>query len=279
VTDKRSKSNGATAGPDSLAQYLREIRRHRLLTPAEEVRLAKRIEAGDVTAKNRMVESNLRLVVGVARAYAYRGVPLLDLIQEGTLGLIRAVERFDWRRGTKLSTYAVWWIRQAIERAVCNQAELIRVPVHIQERRRRVARAEQALESELTRKPSVEELAAAADLSLEQAEQALAARQGFTPLDPTDADATGIADPHSGEAYEGVERCLTVTPAQQLLSRLRPAERRVIELRFGIRGEECSTDRAAELLDISPRKVKALEREALRRLRELASPIELRVAA
>src|SRR5262249_20697802 len=108
---------------DSLAQYMREIGRHRLLTPAEEVELAKRIEQGDVAAARRMVESNLRLVVAVARAHAYRGVPLLDLIQEGTIGLIRAAERFDWRRGTKFSTYAMWWIRQSIDRAVCNQAD------------------------------------------------------------------------------------------------------------------------------------------------------------
>src|SRR5262245_63461576 len=142
MTERRSRSDGAAAAGDSLAQYLREIGRHRLLTPAEEVVLAKRIEAGDELARNRMVESNLRLVVATARSYAYRGVPLLDLIQEGTIGLIRAVERFDWRRGTKFSTYAVWWIRQAIDRAVCNQAQPIRVPVHIHERRRRLARAE-----------------------------------------------------------------------------------------------------------------------------------------
>jgi len=262
-----------------LAQYLREIGRHRLLTPAEEVTLAKRIEAGDVAAKNRMVESNLRLVVAVARAYAYRGVPLLDLIQEGTLGLIRAAERFDWRRGTRFSTYAMWWIRQAIDRAVCNQADPIRVPIHVHERRRRLARAKLALESELTRKPSVAELASAADLSPEHAEQALRARRGFTSLDATDADAARVADPHAGDAYENVDRRLTVTPLEQLLSRLRPTQRRVIELRFGLRGDECSTERTAELLDISAGRVRALERDALRRLRELASPVELRQAA
>ena len=278
MTENRSRSNDA-AGTDSLAQYLREIGRYRLLTPAEEVRLAKRIEQGDVTAKDRMVESNLRLVVAVARSYGYRGVPLLDLIQEGTLGLIRAAERFDWRRGTKFSTYAMWWIRQAIDRAVCNQADPIRVPIHVHERRRRLARAQQALEFELTRKPSVDELASAADLSPEHAEQALGARHGFTPLDATDGDAVSVADPHAGEAYEHVERQLAGTPLEQLLALLRPAQRRVIELRFGIRGDECSTERTAELLDIPPGKVRLLERHALRRLRELTSPVELRPAA
>jgi RNA polymerase primary sigma factor len=278
MSQNGSRSNDAF-GTDSLTQYLREVGRYRLLMPAEEVRLAKRIEQGDVTAKDRMVESNLRLVVAVARTYAHRGVPLLDLIQEGTLGLIRAAERFDWRRGTKFSTYAIWWIRQAIDRAVCNQADPIRVPIHVHERRRRLARAKLALESELTRKPSVAELASAADLSPEHAEQALGARHCFTSLDATDADAARVADPHAGDAYEHVDRRLTVTPLEQLLSRLRPTQRRVIELRFGLRGEECSTERTAELLDISAGRVRALERDALRRLRELASPVELRQAA
>jgi len=277
MTEQRS--GVARASADSLAQYLRDIGRYRLLTRAEEVALAKRIEAGDGVAKNRMVESNLRLVVAVARAYGHQGVPLLDLIQEGTLGLMRAVELFDWRRGNKLSTYAVWWIRQAIDRAVCNEAEPIRVPVQVQQRRRRLARVEHALECELTRKPSMGQLATAAELSLDHAEQALAARHVYTPLDPTDVDATSVPDLHAGDAYEGVERGLTVTAAQQLLSRLLPDQRRVIELRFGIRGDECSTEQTAELLDISPTKVRALEHEALRRLRELASPVELRSAA
>jgi RNA polymerase primary sigma factor len=173
----------------------------------------------------------------------------------------------------------MWWIRQAIDRAVCNQADPIRVPIHVHERRRRLARAERALESELTRKPSLDEVATAADLSPEQAEQALGARRGFTPLDGTDAEAASVTDPHGGDGYERVERGLTVTPLEQLLSRLRLPQRRVIELRFGLRGDECSTERTAELLDLSPGKVRALERHALRRLRELASPVELRHAA
>jgi RNA polymerase primary sigma factor len=279
MTANTSRANESAAEEDSLAQYLREIGRHRLLTPAEEVRLAKRIEQGDEAAIHRMVESNLRLVVAVARAHAYRGVPLLDLIQEGTLGLIRAAERFDWRRQTKFSTYAMWWIRQAINRAVCNQADPIRVPIHIHERRRRLALVERALESELARKPSVGELARAADLSLEHAEAALRARHGFTSLDATDTDTASIADPRADDEYERVDRRLTVTRLEQLLCLLHPAQRRVIELRFGLGGEECSTQRTAELLDLSPGNVTALERGALGRLRELASPVELQPAA
>jgi RNA polymerase primary sigma factor len=279
MTEDGTRANETVAGPDSLAQYLREIGRHRLLTPAEEVRLAKRIEQGDVTAAHRMVESNLRLVVAVARAYSYRGVPLLDLIQEGTLGLIHAAGRFDWRKETKFSTYAMWWIRQTIDRAVCNQADPIRVPVRIHERRRRLARAEQALESELARKPSVDELASAADLSAEQAEQALGARRLFTSLDAAEPEAASVADPDAGAEYERVERRLSVTRLEELLSLLEPEQRRAIELRFGLRGEECSTERIAELLECSPAKVSALEGCAMRRLRQLASPAELRLAA
>ena len=264
---------------DSLAQYLREIGRHRLLTRAEEVALAKRIEAGDKTAKSRMVESNLRLVVAVARTRNHHGVPLLDLIQEGTLGLIRAVERFDWRRGTKLSTYAAWWIRQAVDRAVLDQAEPIRVPAHVHERRRRLSRAEHGIEARPTGKPTLEELAVAAGISLEQAQQALASRHVFTPLDPTDADLSCLADPQAGDDYQQVGVELTISPLQELLSRLLPEQRRVIELRYGIHGDECSVDQAAEALDIPPSTVTTLEREALRRLRELASPAELRLAA
>ena len=263
---------------DSLGQYLREIRRHRLLTPAEEIALSKRIEAGDGIAKNRMVESNLRLVVSVARGYAHRGVPLLDLIQEGTIGLMRAAERYDWRKGTKFSTYAMWWIRQAVDRAVCNQADPIRLPIHVHERRRRLARAEQELESKLIRKPTVSELAGASDLTPEHAEQALRARRGFVSLDGTDGDAGSVVDVRAGDEYERVDRKLTISPLECLLSSLRHEQRRVIELRFGIDRDECSVERTAEQLGISVRDVTTLERAALSRLREVASPVELRVA-
>src|ERR671935_1617028 len=277
-----SRESGAAAA-NSLSLYLHEIGRYRLLTRAEEVQLAKRIEAGDEDAKERLINANLRLVVSVAKRYQRESIPLLDLIQEGTLGLIRASEKFDWRRGNKFSTYAIWWIRQAIDRAVCNQAEPIQIPVHIHERRRRLARARHTLARELEREPSLAEVAAAAALSPAQAEQALNVPTGFVPLDGTDPDryelATEIVDAQAGEAYERVDGRLAGTRLDKLLDALPPQQRQVIALRYGITGEERTSEQTATDLNISPTRVRALERTALQRLRELSSLAELEQAA
>jgi RNA polymerase primary sigma factor len=271
------------ATADALALYLREIGRYRLLTPAEEVRLAKRIERGDKQARERLINANLRLVVSVAKHYQRPGIPLLDLIQEGTLGLIRASEKFDWRRGNKFSTYAIWWIRQAIDRAVCNQAEPIRIPVHIHERRRRLARVRQTLTLELEREPSLAEVAAAAALSPAQIEQALSVPAGFVPLGGANADnhepTAEIVDAQASDAYERVDGLLTGTRLDDLLDALPAQQRQVIALRYGITGEERTTDQTAADLDIPPQQVRALERTALQRLRELSSLAELEQAA
>jgi RNA polymerase primary sigma factor len=268
---------------DGLTLYLQEIGRHRLLTAAEEVQLAKLIERGDAQAKERMINANLRLVVSVAKRYQGHGLPLLDLIQEGTIGLIRASEKFDWRRGTKFSTYAMWWIRQAVDRAVSNQADLIRFPVHVRERRRRLARMRQALALELEREPSLAEVAGAAALPLAQVEHALSAPPAFVPLDsPTGEGETSfeVVDTQAGEAYERVDRSSTSTPLHELLDALPTAQRRVIALRYGIAdGDEHTTEQTAVELDFTPRQVRALERAALRRLRELGSLGELQRAA
>jgi RNA polymerase primary sigma factor len=278
---KGMRDDAPVANP--LALYLHEIGRYRLLTRAEEVRLAKRIEHGDEQAKERLINANLRLVVSVAKRYQRQGIPLLDLIQEGTLGLIRASKKFDWRRGNKFSTYAIWWIRQAIDRAVCNQAEPIRIPVHIYERRRRLARARQSLARELEREPSLDEIAAAAALSPAQAEQALSVPTGFVPLDSADADryesATDIVDAQAGEAYERVDGRLAGTRLDKLLDALPLQQRQVIALRYGITGEERTSEQTAADLGISPQRVSALERAALQRLRELSSLAELEQAA
>jgi RNA polymerase primary sigma factor len=271
------------AAADPLALYLHEIGRYRLLTRADEVQLAKRIECGDQQAKERLINANLRLVVSVAKRYQRQGIPLLDLIQEGTIGLIRASEKFDWRRGNKFSTYAIWWIRQAIDRAVCNHAEPIRIPVHVHERRRRLARARQALARELEREPSLDEVAAAAAVSLAQAEQALSVPSGFIPLDGASSGGfqagSEIVDARAGEAYERVDGRLGGTRLDKLLDALPLQQRRVIALRYGFAGEERTAEQTAVDLNISPRRVHALERTALRRLRELGSLAELEHAA
>ena len=272
-----------TAAANPLSLYLNEIGRYRLLTRAEEVQLAKRIERGDLQAKERLINANLRLVVSVAKHYQRPGIPLLDLIQEGTLGLIRASEKFDWRRGNKFSTYAIWWIRQAIDRAVCNQAEPIRLPVHVYERRRRLARARQTLTRELEREPSLDEVAAAAAVTPAQAEQALSVPAGFVPLDSSPADrypsATEIVDAQASAAYERVDGRLTGTRLDKLIDALPEQQRRVIVLRYGITGEERTSEQAAADLNISPQRVRTLERTALQRLRELSSLAELEQAA
>jgi RNA polymerase primary sigma factor len=280
-TTSSGESGAAVANP--LALYLNTIGRYRLLTRAEELQLAKRIERGDEQARERLINSNLRLVVSVAKRYQRQSIPLLDLIQEGTLGLIRASEKFDWRRGNKFSTYAIWWIRQAVDRAVCSQAEPIRIPVHVYERRRKLVRIRQALTLELEREPSLAEVAAAAALSLAQAEQALAIPAEFVPLDGANADnrepTTEIVDAQASDAYERIDGLLTGTRLDDLLDALPAQQRQVIALRYGIKGEERTTDQAAADLDISPQQVRALERTALQRLRELSSLADLEQAA
>ena len=168
---------------DALQLFLREAGRHQLLTAAQEVELAKRIERGDGAAKQRMIQSNLRLVVSIAKNYRNQGLPFLDLIQEGTLGLIRAVEKFDWRRGYKFSTYATWWIRQAVARALADKARTIRMPVHIVERMQKMNRAERTLWMELGREPTLDEIANEASLPIEQAREVRAAARASASLD------------------------------------------------------------------------------------------------
>src|SRR3954466_7965712 len=173
----------ATNTTDAMQLFLNEVRRHPLLTAEEEVELAKRIEEGDAAAKERMINSNLRLVVSLAKRYQGQDLPLLDLIQEGILGLIRAAEKFDWRRGYKFSTYATFWIRQAIQRGIANKARTIRIPVHIGQRERKIARASRDLHAELGREPTDEELSQATELPIDQIEEARDTIRTITSLD------------------------------------------------------------------------------------------------
>jgi RNA polymerase primary sigma factor len=260
---------------DSLQLFLADIGRHKLLTAAEEVMLAKAIERGDVTAKRRMIESNLRLVVSIAKGYRGLGVPFLDLIQEGTLGLNRAVEKFDWRRGYKFSTYATWWIRQSVQRAVANHARTIRVPVHVVERQQKLGRAARRLEVELGREATKDELAEATGLPIQHVDEALGAAQASVSLNQTvGADDEGelgdlFADREALDPYEEAEDSLRRQGVRRALDALPERERRILELRFGFEGEPWTLEAIGHELDLTRERVRQLEGQALARLAAL----------
>jgi RNA polymerase primary sigma factor len=261
---------------DSLDQYLDEIGRYPLLTRAQEVQLAKRVEAGDTTARQRMIESNLRLVVTIAKSYRGRGVDLLDLIQEGTIGLMRAVERYDWRQGTKLSTYAAWWIRHAVSQAAA-QARPVRVPGSLVERATLVRQAERDLGARLGREPSAREIAAALELTCEQVAEARAALQPVSSLDDplaSDSDATVadlLVDPATPDPIESLVEQSREEALEATLGELPERGRRVIQLRFGLGdGVVRTADAIAAELGVTRERVRQIE---LRSLRELASRV------
>src|SRR3954467_5014119 len=267
---------------DSLRLSLAGVGRHKLLTAAEEVTLAKAIERGDLTAKRRMIESNLRLVVSIAKGYRGLGVPLLDLIQEGTLGLNRAVEKFDWRRGYKFSTYATWWIRQSVQRAVANHARTIRVPVHVVERQQKLSRAARRLEVELGREATRAELAEATGLPIQHVEEALGAAQASVSLNQTvGADDEGelgdlFADREAADPFDEAEESLRRQGVRRALDALPERERRILELRFGFDGEPWTLEAIGHELDLTRERVRQLEGQALARLAALR---ELQTAA
>ncbi|TMJ94688.1 MAG: sigma-70 family RNA polymerase sigma factor [Actinobacteria bacterium] len=224
---------------DALQLFLREIGRHPLLTAADEVELSKRIEQGDMAAKRRMIESNLRLVVSIAKNYRNQGLPFLDLIQEGMFGLIRAVEKFEWQRGLKFSTYATWWIRQAVARAIADKARTIRVPVHVVERMQKMQRAERYLWTQLAREPSLAEIAEEAGLPLQQALEVRAAARASTSLDQPigEQEDAVFGDLVAGEdplPDEETERRLQKEALDRALEALPERDRRVLELRYGL---------------------------------------------
>ena len=257
---------------DSLTLFMSEIGRHRLLTAAEEVELAKRIERGDKDAKERMINSNLRLVVSIAKRYQGHSVPLGDLIQEGIIGLNRAVEKFDWRRGFKFSTYATWWIRQACQRAISNQSRTIRVPAHVHERRVKLARVGRRLEAEHGRVPTNEELAEATGFELQHVEEALGAVEASVSLNQSvGEDGDGelgelFADPASPDPAEEAGETLRREAVRAALRSLPELERRVLELRFGFDGEQQTLEAIERELGITRERVRKLEREGFARL-------------
>jgi RNA polymerase primary sigma factor len=263
------------ASADSLQLFLADVGRHKLLTAAEEVTLAKRIERGDPVAKRTMIESNLRLVVSIAKGYRGLGVPFLDLIQEGTLGLNRAVEKFDWRRGYKFSTYATWWIRQSVQRAVANHARTIRVPVHVVERQQKLGRAARRLEVELGREATKDELAEATGLPMQHIDEALGAAHASVSLNQTvGADDEGelgdlFADREAADPFDEAEESLRRQGVRKALDALPERERRILELRFGFEGEPWTLEAIGHELDLTRERVRQLESQALARLAAL----------
>ena len=263
----------AHATTDALQLFLNEAGRYRLLTAEDEAELAKRVERGDREAKELMINSNLRLVVSIAKRYQGHGLSLLDLIQEGIIGLIRAVEKFDWRRGYKFSTYATWWIRQAVQRGVANKSREIRIPVHIVEREQKMSRAERQLTAELGRAPTEEEVAKAAKLPLKQVEEVRKAARAVTSLDrPLGDENTGslgeVMAAESPSPEEEVSVSLGMDTLRRAVAELPDRERDVVKMRYGLNGdvEPASLDEIGRRLGITRERVRQIESVALERL-------------
>jgi len=260
---------------DALTLFMNRAGRFQLLTAAEEVALAKRVERGDAAAKERMINSNLRLVVSIAKRYQGHGLTLLDLIQEGVIGLNRAVEKFDWRKGFKFSTYATWWIRQACQRAISGQSTTIRVPTHVHERRLKLKRAANKLEMQLGRQATREELAEETQLPLRHVEEALDAAAANVSLNQQVGDGDGelgdlFADTTAAAPDEDAADSYRRSAVRKAITKLPDRERRIVELRFGLDSEPHTLDAIGEELGLTRERIRQLERTALAKLeREL----------
>ena len=266
---------------DPLKLYVRAIGDGRLLTPAEERELARRKDEGDELARRRLVESNLRLVMSITRNYTRADVPLLDLIQEGNLGLMRAVDKFDWTMGFKLSTYATWWIRQAVQRALAEQSRTIRLPVHIADQVRRVQRARRALGQQLSRDPTFDEIAAEVDLTPIRVSELLDLVQDHVSLETPVGDGESvmsdlIEDTNAAGPEAETALRLRSTELARALSQLKPRLQRVLVLRYGLDGSGGRTlEQVGAELGITRERVRQLETRALRELRHAAPGLEL----
>jgi RNA polymerase primary sigma factor len=271
---------------DALQLFLKDIGRVPLLTAAQEVELAKRIERGDCGAKRKMVESNLRLVVSIAKNYRNQGLPFLDLIQEGTLGLDRAAEKFDHRKGFKFSTYATWWIRQAVARALADKARTIRMPVHVVEKLNKIGRTERKLLGELGREPTAEEIALELDLDIVEVEQIRRSSQAPISLEKPVGDEEEsefghfLADDNVLLPDDAAETTLRKETLKHILGTLSLRERRVLELRYGLDGQQPRTlDEVGRTFNVTRERVRQIENQSLKKLQALAESQKLRDVA
>jgi len=261
---------------DGLQAFLRTIGKVDLLTAAQEVALSKRIEHGDEAAKQQMIEANLRLVVSIAKRYRNQGLPLLDLIQEGTIGLTRAAEKFDHRKGFKFSTYATWWIRQSVARALADKSRTIRMPVHIVERLNRIARSERGLNAELHRPPTSREIADDADLAQDEVERIQRIAQSPVSLEQPLGDESGselghlLADERTIGPHDAAEATMRTETLRMMLSTLTERERSVLELRSGLYGNPPeSLDEIGRRFNVTRERIRQIEHQSLRKLRAL----------
>jgi RNA polymerase primary sigma factor len=270
---------------EALQLFLKDIGKVDLLTAAQEIELAKRIERGDHSAKQEMVEANLRLVVSIAKRYRNQGLPFLDLIQEGTIGLVRAAEKFDHRKGFKFSTYATWWIRQAVARALADKARTIRMPVHVVEKLNKILRTERKIRAERGREPSSLEIARELDLTLDEVEQIRRSAQTPVSLEkPVGDDEESefghfITDELAPQPDEVAEDVLRKEALVKILHTLSERERRVLELRYGLNGEQPRTlDEVGRTFQVTRERIRQIENQSLKKLRALADSQKLRVA-
>jgi RNA polymerase primary sigma factor len=277
---------GFEVSTDSLQLFLKDVGKVDLLTAAQEVELAKRIERGDHRAKQEMVEANLRLVVSIAKRYRNQGLPFLDLIQEGTIGLVRAAEKFDYRKGFKFSTYATWWIRQAVARALADKARTIRMPVHVVEKLNKIMRTERKLRAEKGREPSSEEIAAELDLSIEEVDQIRRTSQAPVSLEKPVGDEEEsefghfIEDENVPLPDEAADMALRNEALTRALRMLGERERRVLEMRYGLNGEQPRTlDEVGRTFNVTRERIRQIENQSLKKLRALAESQKLRDVA
>ncbi|MBD0348169.1 MAG: sigma-70 family RNA polymerase sigma factor [Thermoleophilia bacterium] len=271
---------------DALQLFLKDIGRVDLLTAAQEVELAKRIERGDDHAKQEMVEANLRLVVSIAKKYRNQGLPFLDLIQEGTIGLVRAAEKFDHRKGFKFSTYATWWIRQAVARALADKARTIRMPVHVVEKLNKIVRSERKLRAELGREPTSAEIARDLDLGLDEVEHIRRSSQIPVSLEKPVGDEEDsefghfLTDDSEPLPDEAVEEVLRKDTLKRILGMLSERERSVLEMRYGLNGTRpCTLDEVGRAFNVTRERIRQIENQTLKKLRALADAQRLREVA